>query len=303
MSEDGRPLLHQAAENGRFHQVEALLAAGEAVDQGQDFWDCERAEQYTWTALSWASHRGHGEIVRILLEAGANVNHEDRYGRTPLLLNMHYGVPPFSPPLEFSTATFHHLVQAGAELDRPQAINKSPLMEAIARGLTECVEYLVAHGADVNRVCESRIPRSVLGFAFGNRAVAASEGIVRCLVNAGVDVNYEMHNETALEMAIQDGARSAMWILLKAGARVRHDLICRRNADKSPFDKDNTSAWRYYQRIVAAGDYRNLVAIYRCVLTAPLSALSKYVELRFGRAAPPEIVALILEFWKPPGGP
>ena len=119
-----------------------------------------------------------------------------------------------------------------------------------------------------------------------------------------------------------------MWILLKGRAMVRWKLIYEQEMqrqlepDSDYYDSDcpeerqleldqrrqreldqRASAFRYFERVVLAKGFRSLVAIYRRVLTAPKSALAKFVEIRFGRAAPPEIVALILEFWKPPGGP
>ncbi|KAH8092925.1 transferase [Aureococcus anophagefferens] len=62
------------------------------------------------------------------------------------------------------------------------------------------------------------------------------------------------------------------------------------------------SAWRYMDRVQAAGGYDQLVRTYRRVLTAPRSCLVKYLEFRFGRPAPADLVPSVLEFWKPPGG-
>ncbi|KAK7249541.1 hypothetical protein SO694_0038105 [Aureococcus anophagefferens] len=55
--------------------------------------------------------------------------------------------------------------------------------------------------------------------------------------------------------------------------------------------------------VVAAGGYENLVRTYRRVLTAPHGCLTRYLRRRFGRDAPHDIAARVLEFWKPPGGP
>ena len=65
---------------------------------------------------------------------------------------------------------------------------------------------------------------------------------------------------------------------------------------------------RYVEKVIAAGGYDQLVQIYRRVLTAPQSCLSWYLrfqcEFRCGLGAfPHDLVPLVLEFWKPPGGP
>ena len=280
--------MHQAAEKGLFHLVKALIAAGEPVDQRDPRVD-------GWTALSYAAYWGHGEIVRILLAAGANPNQRDVHGWTPLQHNVHNGQPmaPEGGRVEFSADTFHQLVQAGAWIDRPDSENGSPLIYAVESGYSECVEYLVAHGANVNRA-HRHWNSSVLGYA----VIRGNERIMRCLIAAGANPNYVMRDdsegETALERALRLDVRKVMWVLVSAGARLRDPGL-------AVFFVN--SATRYLDRVRDAGGYQNLVAIYRRVLTAPLSALSKHVELSFGRAAPPEIVALILEFWKPPGGP
>ena len=195
--------------------------------------------------------------------------------------------------VEFSADTFHQLVQAGAWIDRPDSENGSPLIYAVESGYSECVEYLVAHGANVNRA-HRHWNSSVLGYA----VIRGNERIMRCLIAAGANPNYVMRDdsegETALERALRLDVRKVMWVLVSAGARLRDPGL-------AVFFVN--SATRYLDRVRDAGGYQNLIAIYRRVLTAPLSALSKHVELSFGRAAPPEIVALILEFWKPPGGP
>jgi hypothetical protein len=66
--------------------------------------------------------------------------------------------------------------------------------------------------------------------------------------------------------------------------------------------EEHDSAWRYMDRVQEAGGYDQLVLTYRRVLTAPRSCLVKYLELRFGRPAPADLVPVVLGFWKPPGG-
>ena len=41
-----------------------------------------------WTALHFAAFAGHGEVVWALLAAGADPNHKDHDGRTPLALTL-----------------------------------------------------------------------------------------------------------------------------------------------------------------------------------------------------------------------
>ena len=64
------------------------------------------------------------------------------------------------------------------------------------------------------------------------------------------------------------------------------------------------SAFRYVDKLAAAGGYENLVRTYREVLTAPRrGCLTRYLRQRFGRDTPHDVAVHVLEFWKPPGGP
>ncbi len=36
--------------------------------------------------MSWASSKGHAEVMKVLIEEGADIEHKDKAGRTPLSL-------------------------------------------------------------------------------------------------------------------------------------------------------------------------------------------------------------------------
>jgi len=46
----------------------------------------EKKAKYGWRPLHFAANNGHVDVVRFLLEKGANVNAQDHRGRTPLHL-------------------------------------------------------------------------------------------------------------------------------------------------------------------------------------------------------------------------
>jgi len=118
--ESGAERLWQAARTGAVAAVQAELDAGV---------DVNAATEYQSTALSFACDRGHAEVVKLLLERGANPNIKDKfYNATPLMwaqMGRHY---------EVITA----LLQAGAEgvdtllLDSVSDGDKS-LLEAVLK--------------------------------------------------------------------------------------------------------------------------------------------------------------------------
>src|SRR4028119_251755 len=71
-------LLLQAAQSGNFTQLQAILAQGANVDA---------TDRDGTTAVMFAAGQGYTEIVRVLLEAGANLNLPRKlYGLTALML-------------------------------------------------------------------------------------------------------------------------------------------------------------------------------------------------------------------------
>ena len=67
--------LRSAAIDGNIEAVKRHLAAGANVNA---------PNTYGWTALYWASSRGHKEIVELLIANGAYVNPTSDRGVTPL---------------------------------------------------------------------------------------------------------------------------------------------------------------------------------------------------------------------------
>lgn len=88
-------------------------------------------------------------------------------------------------------------------------------------------------------------------------------------------------------------------MLLRAGATINLDALRGHIAIGC---NTPTRAWRYARKLVDAGGYEAFVQIYRRVLTAPRSAITRFLKNKFGRGAPPGVAAIILAFWKPPGG-
>ncbi|KAI4241143.1 MAG: hypothetical protein LQ352_007495 [Teloschistes flavicans] len=76
-STDKTPLIH-AAQMGHIKCIRLLLGSGVTVES--------RDREYKRTALSWAALNGHKVVVKALVKAEANLNHQDVRGSTPLAL-------------------------------------------------------------------------------------------------------------------------------------------------------------------------------------------------------------------------
>jgi ankyrin repeat protein len=114
-------------------------------------------------AFASAALYGHLEIVRLLLESGADVNKADEKGNTPLMFASIRGVEgeyerrtqrsllqrPDRPKTDWPKIV-ETLLQAGANPNLQTKDGISALMGAAARGLEEICILLIRGGADVN---------------------------------------------------------------------------------------------------------------------------------------------------------
>lgn len=151
------PLLARAAV-GDAAQLQHFLAAG-ANPKARDY--------NGWTALDYAGRHGnpealklfqpepvaailaasydHAEFLQAWLQAGGDPNSHDEAGRSLLSLVVTGWFRPAT-----SRAMVKALIEAGADVDAPDRLGKTPLMESI-HGEPELVRLLLQAGADPNR--------------------------------------------------------------------------------------------------------------------------------------------------------
>jgi ankyrin repeat protein len=125
--------LTQAAVGNDVAALRQLLDNGHKADEGGD----------SWTALVWASRFGSIEAIKVLLDAGADVNLPgstgDNWDATPLQHAI----------LERQPAVVQLLLDRGADMNRGAGPG-SPAPLILAAGDTDptIVKMLLAHGAD-----------------------------------------------------------------------------------------------------------------------------------------------------------
>jgi len=93
--------------------------------------------RYIGTALIAAAHLGHAEVVRILIRAGAPLDHINNLGWTALIESIVLGD---GGPRH--TDTLKALVEAGANVNQPDRQGQTPLSLARSRGYNEMVSIL-----------------------------------------------------------------------------------------------------------------------------------------------------------------
>ena len=97
---------------------------------------------YDGTALIAAAHLGHAEIVRMLIAAGAPLDHVNNLGWTALMESIVLGDGG-----KAHTDTLDALVTAGANVNIADQAGVTPLSHARRRGFTAMTEILQRAGA------------------------------------------------------------------------------------------------------------------------------------------------------------
>jgi ankyrin repeat protein len=175
-----------------------------------------------YTPLALAAEQGAGTVVPALLDAGADANAADASGTTVLMLAAGAGDP----------ASVRALLDAGAAVDaREKTMEQTALMFAAASNRAQAVELLVARGARLDatsKVVNLAILSDPSAGPPGGGGGGGSRGR-GAVGTAGVDRPFT-YNEligaqgglTPLLFALRQGHAAAVAALLAAGADVNH---------------------------------------------------------------------------------
>jgi ankyrin repeat protein len=235
----GQTALMWAAAQKHPEVVKVLLAHGADISARSDSWtevmgvpphgmlEYNRGIPHgSETALMFAMRVGDLASAKILVEMGGNVNDEDAWGVTALVLAAHSG---FRNIAEF-------LLDKGADPNKARA-GFTALHEAIMRRDEPLVTALLAHGADPNAPLQTWTPtrRTSNDFNFPPPSVGATPlwlaarliepNVMRLLVKHGADPLFVHHADytTLSEQAGYDHRIEATTTLMAAagmGGRV-----------------------------------------------------------------------------------
>ena len=208
----GRTPLGLAAEEGATEILQILL--GQGADNGTPEGEDKQSPAIGSEALFTAIKKGDVETVRLLVEAGADVNAAEGFGgNTPL----HEAVE------EGNAEIVQILVDAGADIEAEGFMGQTPLGLAAEEGATEIMQILLGQGAD-NGTPEGEDKQTPV---IGSEALftAIEKGdveTVRLLVEAGTDVNAAegFGGNTPLHEAVEEGNTEIVQILVDAGADI-----------------------------------------------------------------------------------
>ncbi|RLN82851.1 hypothetical protein BBJ28_00019344 [Nothophytophthora sp. Chile5] len=183
----------EAARAGEIEKVKELVNRGENVN----------AKSNGGTAVMLASQNGHLEVVKYLVDAGADIEAVYDEGETALMQAAGKG----------HLDVVQYLVDAGADKEAKSTNGWTALIWSARRGHLDVVKYLVDSGADKGAKS-----------TYGSTALMLTAGdghldVVRYLIDAGADKEAKNNDgETALLWATCYGELDVVQYLVDAGA-------------------------------------------------------------------------------------
>ena len=203
---DGATPLSVACRDVCFETAKVLVEAGADVNKRINSIIREDKK----TALMEAATTGSPKVVKLLLDAGAEVDARDINGFTPLL---HWG------GRDDSIEVGRLLIKAGADVNAKNNLGETVLMSAASMGSisTASLKLFIDSGANLN--AKNNEGETALMKASNLRG--GFSGGVKILIDAGADVNAKSnYGLTALHRAGQKNNATTARLLIKAGANV-----------------------------------------------------------------------------------
>ncbi|XP_048745041.2 ankyrin homolog isoform X2 [Ostrea edulis] len=204
MGDDIPAALYHAVEKNDVTKLRHLLQEG--ANPNENYND---SPALSFTILHLCCGKGHLEITRELVEAGANIYARDAWGMSPFI---HSIISQYTEVLEYLLSISPPLVNIRDKFE------KSPLHFAIESNNVDIFTLLIKRGADINISTMHGI--TPLMFACITPKLSNREEMVRILLKEGalVDLKDVLDYRTALQFAVTKRHTELVSMLLLAGA-------------------------------------------------------------------------------------
>ncbi|WP_297205716.1 ankyrin repeat domain-containing protein [uncultured Brachyspira sp.] len=206
--------------DGKYYEIEKLLSSEDsnnidgydelmnAVSKGdmkalekliKD--DTDLNKQYdNITPLGLAAARNDKEMVKFLVEKGADINLEDGYGYTPLIIAMKYR----------NIGLAKDIIDLKPDLNAICSATGDTPLTYLAREVwfgTDLCYYMIKNGADVNKKNDNGDTPLIVAV----ENVVGSYGMLGVIINMGADYNIKnKEGQTAIDIVIEEDDKAAL---------------------------------------------------------------------------------------------
>ncbi|XP_047461655.1 histone-lysine N-methyltransferase EHMT2 isoform X2 [Mugil cephalus] len=251
--------LYPAAKQGEVQRV--LLMLMEGIDPTY-----QPDSQNRRSALHAAAQRGLLEVCYMLVQAGAQVDAQDKDMRTPLLeaiINNHIEVARY---LIQNGACVYHVEEDGytglhhaAKLGNLEIVNMlletgqvdvnaqdsggwTPIIWAAEHKHVKVIKALLNRGADVTINDKPLVPHQELNVCLHWAAYAGNVDIAELVLNSGCSLaSVNMHGDTPLHIAAREGYLDCVTLFLSRGADI--DIMNREGDTPLTLARVDTPVW------------------------------------------------------------
>jgi ankyrin repeat protein len=221
-----RTAISLAIQMGKIPVISALLDAGANPNLSDETDDGLDANSPLMEAASTFFATNRGEMVRLLIKRGANLNQQDADGRTPLMHALRYS----------DMDVIEILIKAGADLDIRDKEGNTALMMAELNQSSKVVNILKQSGASLHGLKEIELLQAVDS--------GDIDGVRKLLRNNNININIRLGNSTLLYRAAQNGHSEITKLLINTGA-----------------DINQRSSEGYFNPLLIAAYYGNLEVV------------------------------------------
>ncbi|XP_066594349.1 ankyrin repeat and KH domain-containing protein 1 isoform X2 [Prorops nasuta] len=198
-NENGHTPLMEAASAGHVPVAKILLEYGAGINT--------HSNEFKESALTLACYKGHLEMVRFLLEAGADQEHKTDEMHTALM----------EASMDGHVEVARLLLDSGAQVNMPTDSFESPLTLAACGGHVDLAMLLIERGANIEEVNDEGYTPLMEAAREGHEEMVA---LLLSQAGANINAQTEETQETALTLACCGGFLEVADFLIKAGADI-----------------------------------------------------------------------------------
>lgn len=235
--------LHTAAAKGDVAEVRRLLDAGRPVNERGG--DPNGPAGIAETALNTAAFNVRPEVVRLLLERGADVHAKGYHGRTALsdVADSNFEKKPEADRVAIARL----LLERGAKTKAADTAGCTPLWHAVRNGYPELVKLLLDHKAKPDAADEKGETPLMMILEGPSRwdvapPLTTCAEIATLLVNAGASVKGRDGRSPLITAVAEGFDTDLIRLLLDKGAKANYQIPIKKER-VADWDDDGNEVW------------------------------------------------------------